>query len=136
LTDALSLMLDSGAVFRTFPLEAWYDCGLPETVLATNRALLDKRSAPAKVRGENSVIIPPVHAAEGVIVDHSVVGPYVTLDEGCEVRGSVVRNTIIGRGAVVDRAVLDGSLIGDRAVVRGRPMTLNVGDSSEIDFTG
>lgn len=136
LTDGFALMLADGAVFRTFQLDAWYDCGLPETILATNRALLDRHGTVAPKTGDHSVIIPPVHIAADVEVDHSVVGPYVTLDVGARVRGSVVRNAIIGQGALVEGAVLDGSLIGDHAVVRGRPMALNVGDSSEIDFTG
>ncbi len=134
LTDALSLMLEGGAVFRVFSLDAWYDCGVPETVLATNRALLEKSGGQARRTGEDAVIVPPVHMGKDVVLEAAVVGPYVTLDDGVEVRGSVVRNSIIGANARVEGAVLDGSLIGDNAVVRGRPMALNVGDSAEIDY--
>lgn len=136
LTDGLALMLTEGATFRTFRLKGWYDCGLPETILETNRILLERSGGHVADVGDHSIIIPPVHLGEGVVVDHSVVGPYVTLDDGAQIYGSVVRNAIIGQRARVERAVLDGSLIGDNALVRGRPMALNVGDSSEIDFTG
>jgi len=136
LTDALSLMLEKAAVFRIFPLEAWYDCGLPETVLATNRALLEKvDGGPVRTEGE-AVVIPPVHIGEEVVLQGSVIGPYVSLARGAQVRGSVVRNSILGRKVRVEGAILDGSLLGDNAVVHGRSISLNVGDSSEVNFEG
>ena len=36
LTDALQMMIDKGEKFTTFPVEGWYDCGKPETLLSTN----------------------------------------------------------------------------------------------------
>jgi glucose-1-phosphate thymidylyltransferase len=36
LTDALQMMLDRGEQMRAFPIEGWYDCGKPETLLSTN----------------------------------------------------------------------------------------------------
>ena len=134
LTDALSLMLEGEAEFRIFTLEAWYDCGLPETVLATNRALLEKVDrGGVRTQGE-AVIIPPVHIGGEVELKGSVVGPYVSVEEGTRITGSVVRNSIIGRNASVVGALLDGSLLGDNVVVHGRSVSLNVGDSSEINF--
>jgi glucose-1-phosphate thymidylyltransferase len=134
LTDALTLMMDEGAVFRTFPLEGWFDCGVPETILETNRILLDRDASIPTYEGEESVLIPPVHLGAEVSIVRSVVGPHASLDDGVEIRDSVVRNAIIGEGAVIERAILDGSLVGNHAVVRGCPMALDVGDSSEIDF--
>ena len=136
LTDALSLMLEEGAVFRTFPLKGWYDCGLPETILETNRILLDRDASRPLYEGEESVIIPPVYIGAEVRIVRSVVGPHAALDDGVEIRDSVVRNAIIGEAALIERAILDGSLVGNHAVVRGCPMALDVGDSSEIDFGG
>ncbi len=136
LTDALSLMLEKAAVFRIFPLEAWYDCGLPETVLATNRALLEKVDGGSVRTGGEAIVIPPVHIGEEVVLQDSVIGPYVSLGRGAQVRGSVVRNSILGRKVRVEGAILDGSLLGDNAVVHGRSISLNVGDSSEVNFEG
>jgi glucose-1-phosphate thymidylyltransferase len=134
LTDALSLMLEEGAVFRTFPLQGWYDCGVPETVLETNRVLLERNAASPLVEGEESVLVPPVHLGEDVTLYRSVVGPHASIEDGAEIRDSIVRNAIIGKGARIDTAILDGSIVGSRAVVHGHPLGLDVGDSSEIDF--
>jgi len=45
-----------------------------------------------------------------------------------------VRNSIIGCNSTINGALLDGSLLGDNTSVRGRSMSLNAGDSSEINF--
>ncbi len=52
LTDGMQLMVDRGEVMRTFPVEGWYDCGKIETLLETNRILLDRRpgaAGPARI---------------------------------------------------------------------------------------
>ncbi len=133
LTDALALMLEGGATFRTFALDAWYDCGVPQTVLETNRALLDTSGGQVAEIGDRTVIVPPVHIGEGAELTGSVVGPHVTVGAGTAILGSVIRDSIIGRNSVVDGAVVEASIIGDNCSVRGRPLCLNIGDSSIID---
>jgi glucose-1-phosphate thymidylyltransferase len=133
LTDALKLMIQGGAQLRAFEVDSWFDCGKPETLLATNRALLEM-SAPV-VAIDGSITIAPVHIAADARIESSVVGPYVSVAEKSVVRRSIVRNSIIGESASVEDALLDSSLVGDNAVVRGTFKRLNVGDSSEIDFT-
>lgn len=133
LTDALQAMIDQGETMRTLPIDDWYDCGNPDTLLLTNRKLLTEMHTQREVQG--SILIPPVFVAEGARVEHSVVGPYVSLASGVVVRESVIRDTIVNEGALVEQSLLRDSLIGDRAVVRGTYLKLNVGDSSEIDWS-
>ena len=132
LTDALQLMLDKGEKFKTFTVDGWYDCGKPETLLSTNRFLLDK-SISAKSSG-NAVIIPPVYIAPTAKVYRSVIGPYTTVADGAKVKDSVVRDSIISDGATVTTSLLEKSIIGNNAVVRGNLNRLNVGNSSEINY--
>ena len=73
LTDALQMMIDRGEPFTTFPVEGWYDCGKPETLLATNRHLLSQQSAALTLEG--CIINPPVHIAPGARVSNSIIGP-------------------------------------------------------------
>jgi len=133
LTDALNRMINRGAEIRAFEVEGWYDCGKPETLLETNRVLLEIYSPKTEVAG--NIIIDPVHIAEDAEVFSSIVGPHVSIAGGSVVRKSIVRNSIIGENAIVEDALLESSLIGDNAVVRGMFKRLNVGDSSEIDFS-
>jgi len=135
LTDALQRMLEQGAEMRTFLVDGWYDCGKPETLLETNRRLLDADAhLPAEARKGN-IILEPVYIADSAKVSGSILGPYVSIAEGSVVQHAIVRNTIINQNAVVKSILLDESLVGQGAVVNGRMNRLNVGDSSQVDFS-
>ncbi len=132
LTDALQMMLDRGEKMRTLLIDGWYDCGKPETLLETNRKLLEGNSKTIKAPG--SIIIEPVYIDDSVVLENSVIGPYVTIADHCHIKRSVIRNTIINRNAVVKNMLLDESLLGENALVTGQMLRLNVGDSSQIEF--
>jgi glucose-1-phosphate thymidylyltransferase len=135
LTDALQMMLKQGEEMRTFLVEGWYDCGKPETLLETNRRLLAVCSKLSPEVKKHNIILEPVYIAESAKVDSSVIGPYVSIAEGSVVQRSVIRNTIVNENAVVKNILLDESLVGQGALVNGRMNRLNVGDSSQLDFT-
>ena len=132
LTDALQMMIDHGETMKTFTVEGWYDCGKPETLLSTNRALLEKKSTPRQVEGV--VIVDPVYIASSAKLTNSVIGPYTSVGEEASISESIVRNSIISEEATVHKALLDNSIVGSGAAVRGNYNRVNVGDSSEIDF--
>ncbi len=134
LTDALQLMLDKGSRFSTFPVDGWYDCGKPETLLSTNRFLLEKNALNNNDIHSDSIIIQPSFIARSAVIARSVIGPYATVADGATVTDSVVRDSIISDGAIVASSLLDKSIIGNNAVVKGRFYTLNVGNSSEINY--
>jgi glucose-1-phosphate thymidylyltransferase len=133
LTDGLELLLQGGEELRPFPVEGWYDCGKTETLLETNRALLDQLAKP--VGREGVVVLPPVALDPTADVVASVIGPHVTIGPRAKVRQAVVRNSIVNEGADVRDILLDGSVVGENAVVRGAYQRLNVGDSSEVEYS-
>jgi len=133
LTDALNLMIRSGIDLQVFHVEGWYDCGKPEALLETNKELLEISASKISIPG--SIVIDPVNVAEDARIEASIIGPHVSVAGGSTVRRSIIVNSILGSGATVEDALLGSCLIGDNAVVRGIFKKLNVGDSSEIDFT-
>lgn len=133
LTDALQMMIENGEKIITFPVDGWYDCGKPETLLSTNKYLLDIKSVSKKF-DSNVVINRPVFIADDVQISNSVIGPYTTIDKGSIVKESIIKNSIIGYNAFVSRSLLDNSIIGNNSAIRGTFKRLNSGDSSEIDF--
>jgi glucose-1-phosphate thymidylyltransferase len=133
LTDALQIMLKDGVPMEVFPVEGWYDCGKAETLLATNRDLLDMEAVTPVIEG--SVVIPPVAVDPKATVRNSIIGPYATVAARAVVEGSVLRNSIVNEGAQVRHMLLDASLVGEDAVVEGAFKRLNVGDSSEVHLT-
>jgi len=132
LTDALQIMIEKGEKVTTFPVEGWYDCGKPETLLSTNQFLLNKKSFSKKLN--NVVINQPVFIAEDADVVNSVIGPYATIASGCKIKECIIKNSIIDSNTQVEKALLDNSIIGSNAFIRGAYKRLNSGDSSEVDF--
>ncbi len=132
LTDAIQIMIDKGEKITTFPVEGWYDCGKPETLLSTNQHLLSVMDNGREI--ESVVINKPVFIAEDAVIKNSVIGPNTTIAAGTIVEDSIIRNSLIGSGAKVSRAMLENSIIGDNSVIQGSFKRLNSGNSTEIDF--
>jgi glucose-1-phosphate thymidylyltransferase len=132
LTDALQMMIERGEKMQTFPVEGWFDCGKPETLLSTNQHLLGLQPMPMPRQGV--VIQPPVFISEKAKVSNSIIGPNATIADHAVVENSIISNSIIGEGAIVVNALLEESLIGINAIVRGNYKRINIGDSSELEF--
>ncbi|MDM7915794.1 MAG: sugar phosphate nucleotidyltransferase [Candidatus Eisenbacteria bacterium] len=134
LTDALQAILLEGATMRVHEVDGWFDCGKTETLLSTNRYLLDLLPSSPSIPGV--VVNHPVSIDPSARVSQSIVGPYVSIAAGATVHGSILRNSIINESAEVCDVLLDGSVVGENAIVRGSFQVLNVGDSSEVILSG
>lgn len=135
LTDAFQYMVDHGARILTAPVQGWYDCGKPETLLATNEHLLRNGRggvAPSAFL-EGARLHEPVRIEEGARVEDSTLGPNVTVEAGARIRGSSIRNSLIGPGAVVEGCVLRDSLVGGSAVVRNFHGKVSLADHSLVE---
>jgi glucose-1-phosphate thymidylyltransferase len=134
LTDAFQYMVDRGSRILTAPVEGWYDCGKPDTLLESNRHLLETTRGgtdpSAAIRGAE--IIEPVRIEADVVVEGGSVGPNVTLERGSRVRGSVLRDCIVGPMAEITDSELVDSLVGGHASVSGFTGSLDVVDHSRV----
>lgn len=137
LADAINIMLDENqSKMRTEKINIWLDAGTPQAVLETNRYLLEHGSDNSDQAAQRMGVrvIPPVYVHPEAIVEASVLGPYTAVGAGCEVRGSVVQNSIIEKDARVEHIILDRSLIGQKAQVKGGSRSVNVGDNSILEL--
>jgi glucose-1-phosphate thymidylyltransferase len=132
LVDALTYMMEKGVNFICPKIEGWYDTGKPETLMESHRALLKKNNR--LINTINSVIIPPVHLADGVKIKDSIIGPYVSISKGAEITNSILRDCIIGERAKISDILLENSIIGEEAFVDDNFKHLNVGDHCTISF--
>ncbi len=133
LTDALEQMIERGHRIRPFTVDAWYDCGKTETLLETNRELLElSTNGTEPPQHEGVVFVPPVAIDPTAVIERAIVGPHVSIAARAIVRDSIVTNSIVNGDAVVEHILLEGSVIGENAHVRGTYRHLNVGDSSEV----
>ncbi|MGE3800236.1 MAG: sugar phosphate nucleotidyltransferase [Candidatus Kapaibacterium sp.] len=132
LTDALQMMIDRGEKFNTFTVDGWFDCGKPETLLATNRHLLSRRPLERRISGV--VVNSPVYIAPTATIENAIIGPYATIADGAVVRDSIITDSIVGEHSSVEKAILDESIIGADAKVRGETRKVNIGASSELSI--
>ena len=138
LVEAINIMLERGAQFRTQKVTVWLDTGTVEATLETNRYLLEHgRENSANHVGEDVRINRPVFIHPTAKIVNSTIGPHVSIGANCAITDSKIENSILEEGVDVNAAALSSSFIGLQAKVEGRgvedqPMMLNVGDNSVI----
>ncbi len=133
LADAVNLMLEDGARMTVKQVDVWLDAGTPDSVLETNRYLLDHgRGSKEQPCGEmpGVTIIQPVFIHETAKIESAVIGPHVSVGANCELKQVIIKNSIIGEGTRIQEMMLEGSLIGRNVHLQGQPMHLNLGDES------
>ncbi|MFC1554996.1 sugar phosphate nucleotidyltransferase, partial [candidate division KSB1 bacterium] len=132
ITDAIQIMIDNGEKVKTFNVEGWYDCGKPETILATNRYLLNTNNYERKIEG--SLIQHPVHIDDTAEIENSIIGPYTTVARDAIIKNSILVNSIVGDNSIITDVSMKDSIIGSKSKVTGSFNTLNIGDFSEINL--
>ncbi|HEX8359362.1 MAG TPA: sugar phosphate nucleotidyltransferase [Longimicrobium sp.] len=135
LTDAFQYMVDHGGKLLVAPVEGWYDAGKPDTLLETNLHVLSTTRGRSPAPQDGVTIHEPVHVAEGVTLENAEIGPNVTLSAGVTVRGSKLRDTIVGEKAVIEGSDLHDSLIGREAKVTGVKGQVDLGDHSIVTMS-
>jgi glucose-1-phosphate thymidylyltransferase len=133
LTDAMKTMINRGEKFKIFNIPEWYDCGEKETLLKTNRVMLEKLATHDNIPG--SIIKPPVFIGHNTRIENSIIGPYVSISDNSCVKNALITNSILGFETVVENTILDSSLVGDNSFLSEGPREFNVGPDSEIIFT-
>lgn len=139
----------------------WQDTGKPENLLLANKMLLDAMgekafpnhgsvSDQAKIEGNVHIgngsrigpdvkITGPVIIGENSVVDQAVIGPYVTIGHGAEIKQVTIRNSIILENVYIDAAItLSESLIGKNVRIDGATKkdhaSMILGDKTSIDL--
>lgn len=135
ITDAMEHMLNTGVKFYMDQVDEWLDCGNKDATVYTNQRILDIKkdkeqmlATTAKI--DNSVIIAPCFIGENVVVVNSVIGPYVSLEDGVQVADSRISNSIIQAQTVVKNAGFENSLLGKNVIYTEKPGELSLGDFS------
>ena len=135
LTDAFQYMIEHGAKIRVIDVAGWYDAGKLDTLIETNRVMLEKGRA-RRPAGLGGTIVDPVYIEDGVTIVESVVGPNVSIGRGSVIERSTVRDAVIGDRSRLARCHLANSLIGDEVVLGGVKGEVTIGDHSEVRADG
>ena len=132
LTDAFQYMIDKGAKIKVIDVKGWYDAGKLDTLLETNRAMLDRGRARKPAKTDGSTIVDPVYVEDGVTLKNARLGPNVSVGAGSVIENSTLKDTIVGSKSRIVNATLTGSLVGDEVVIEGFSGSATIADHSEI----
>ncbi len=135
-TTALQNLNKKGAVFTTGEVTEWLDCGNKNVTVQTNQRYLefikDQKLISVKAKIINSVIIPPCFIGEDVVIENSVVGPYVSVGKSSRISDSRIENSIIQNNTLISHAILENSMLGNFVNFEFKPLELSVGDYNTI----
>ena len=130
LTDGLQKLIQNGYNIEAFNIKKWFDCGNPENLLLTNQYLLKKTNIKRQIAG--SVIINPVYIGKNTKIKNSIVGPYVSIGDKCNIINSIIKNSIINEHTSIEKSTLTDSIIGSNVIIKSGHKKLNIGDFSYI----
>ena len=135
-TTALQNLNKKGAVFTPGRVTEWLDCGNKNVTVQTNQRYLefikDQKLVSPKARLDNAVIIPPCFVGEDVIIENSVIGPYVSIGKNSHIKNSRISNSIIQTNTKISQAVMENCMLGNFVNFEARPLDLSVGDFNVI----
>ena len=132
LTDAFQYMIDHGAKIRVIDVDGWYDAGKLDTLLETNRVMLEKGRARRPAEAPGCTIIDPVYVEDGCVLRDAVIGPNVSLSAGTTVEGGSIRDAVVGAGSTLRDCAIHDAMIGDRVLLERVRGSVTVGDDSEV----
>ena len=111
LTDALQMMLEKGCHFRTAPVQKWLDCGLAETLLETNAHVLARNDNSASVNLPGVKVIAPCYIGKGAKISNSIIGPNVSVGDGCVIENSTISNAVLWDAVKVSGQTIDNVIL-------------------------
>tara|TARA_A100001015_G_scaffold217118_1_gene243913 strand:+ start:8641 stop:9639 length:999 start_codon:yes stop_codon:yes gene_type:complete len=135
LTDILSKMLKDGRKMSIENVDEWLDCGNPESCINTHNNILRNNKFKEDRKGfviHNSKIIEPCYISNGVTIENSIIGPYVSIGKNSKIISSKINNSIIQDNTEIYEASFENSMIGNNVSYSGVGKTLNLGDFSNI----
>ena len=123
LTDSLKKLLTDGENFEIGEVDEWLDCGNKNEFLKTNRRILEIEAKKQK----------ETYLGNNVIIENSIIGNYVSIDDDCVIKNSTLYNCLIYKNThIIDSEIFD-SMVGNNCIIRNQKGKFNIGDYSSIE---
>lgn len=135
LTNALENMKKKGLKFVPGQVNEWMDCGNKEITVETNKRILELSKTNLvshSVQLNNAKIVDPCYIGENVILNNSVIGPFVSLGDNSVISDSKLQNSLIQTNTTIKNADLNKAMIGNNAYFDGQFQSISIGDYSEL----
>jgi len=132
LTNALENMKNKGTQFKPGQVKEWLDCGNKNATVFTNQRVLalneKSLTIPSSTKIVNSTVIQPCFIGENVIIENSIVGPYVSIGEKSNIKKSVIENSIVQTNSKIENACITNSMIGNFVQKISKMEDVSIGD--------
>ena len=139
ITNALENMKQKGLKFAPGKVIEWLDCGNKNNTVYTHARWLESLSGEnlidASLINRNALVIEPCFIGKGVTIVNSVIGPHVSLADGCSIENSILRNSIVQKNTRIQNSVIGNSMIGSFVEIKNQMLDLSMGDYS-VSSTG
>lgn len=133
LTDALDLLLKDNQLFKKVAVDEWLDCGTLEAWLKTTGTIVEKEFVKIDdTNFTNTIINEPVYIGDDVILENCEIGPHVSIEDGCTLRNSTIKNSLIQNQTSLTDCNLEDSTIGSYSELKNVTQQIHVGDHSKI----
>jgi glucose-1-phosphate thymidylyltransferase len=134
ITNALENMKQKGLKFAPGKVIEWLDCGNKNNTVYTHARWLESKSGENLIDdsliNRNALVIEPCFIGKGVTIVNSVIGPHVSLADGCTIENSIVRNSIVQKNTRIQNSVIGNSMIGSFVEIKNQMLDLSIGDYS------
>ena len=137
LTNALENMKQKGMAFTPGKVTEWLDCGNKDATVYTNQRVLEFDKGKSYLKGknsitENSLIIEPCYIGDNVTIENSIIGPHVSIGDGCKLFDTIIKNSIVQGATKLTDAVISNSMVGEGAEVKGKPLDVSMSDYTTL----
>ncbi|MBK6729861.1 MAG: nucleotidyltransferase [Bacteroidetes bacterium] len=133
LTNALDAMRKNGFKLLPGKVDEWLDCGNKDATVYTNQRVLElnkhsEQLISKSLRNMNSQIIEPCFIGNNVFIENSVIGPHVSIGEGCIIKNAIISNSIIQKSTDIQNKIITNSMIGSHVSIKDSAEDLSIGD--------
>lgn len=136
LTDVLENMKNKNMKFTTGQVIEWMDCGNKDATVNTNQRILHYHENDELISETaqyfDSIIIEPCYIGENVIIENSIVGPFVSVGDNTKIKNSFIKNSIIQENTKIENTNFHNSMIGSNVEYIKVSTELSVGDFNTI----
>ncbi|MCM4159176.1 nucleotidyltransferase [Antarcticibacterium flavum] len=139
INDGIEAMKQKGYTFVPGKVDEWMDCGNKDVTVETNGRMLNflhgdgEKLISNSVKITNSEITEPCFIGENVELVNAKIGPNVSIGNGCIIKDSAIKNSLIQEFAEVRNAKLDNAMIGNFAKFDGNFTQISIGDYSVLE---
>lgn len=130
LTCVLETIKNKGGMFKSVKVDEWMDFGNQDACLDSLQLILKGKNSEKKFPGTK--IIEPCFIGKDVIIEDSEIGPFVSLEQGCVIRKSKLKNSILQERTTIGECTISHSMIGSNSNISGIKGELSIGDFSTI----